>query len=226
MSAAPPNTARGPARLEVLIAVGLALVSITAGLIAWRNSTLSAAQSDVTRQGLRDVLKQEEAASAEWRQTYQEAADAQSYDTYAAGVGVLAASTDPAAQTQADQLKQFLLPALAQLSPLATDAAYRNKDGSLNLEQRFKDLQASHPDLAQLAPQAAFNLGDAYASEQRWLSLAVVLLVVTLFWLILAQVSGRRVRAVMLVISGIFYLISLGGFGLVELIAFILRARG
>ena len=220
------HAARSDGRLELIAAFGIALASITLALVAWRSTLVSSAQGDANRQGLIDALKQEASASEDWRQVYQEAAFAQNYDAYAAGLQTLAASSDPAAQAKAAQLKQFLLPAIAQLSPLANSATYRNTDGTYNLDQRFKDVEAQNPDLAKLSPSTSFAQAKSLTSQQRWLTVNIILLVIVLFWLTLAQIGGRRLRVAALTLGGVLYLVCLAGFGVIELVFFVMRLRG
>ena len=211
-------------RLDIFIAIVIAIVSATTAFAAWRASMVSSAAGDAIRQGLIDAVKQQAATSEDWRKLYEEAGHAQTYAVTLAQVEAFENSEDKTAQAQASNMRQYLLPSLQLVAdPLTTDEKYLKSDGTYNLDLRFADLEADEPDLAALDPQASFKLSDQYSSEQRWLTVGVVLLAISLFWLALSQLSVKRSRLVTLAIGVGIYLFGLIWFGLVELIFFSMR---
>jgi len=210
-------------KLEVFIAIIIAVVSLTTALAAWRASMVSSAAGDAIRQGLIDALKKQAAASEDWRRTYEEAGHAQTYAVALAQVEAFENSSDKAAQAQAETMRQYLLPNLQLVSELTTDERYLKNDGTYDLDLRFADLEAAAPDLGNLDPEASFKLADQYSSEQRWLTVGVVLLAISLFWLALSQLSLKSSRLATLAVGVGIYLFGLIWFGLVELIFFSVR---
>ena len=211
-------------RLDIFIAIIIAIVSATTAFAAWRASMVSSAAGDAIRQGLIDAVKQQAATSEDWRKLYEEAGHAQTYAVTLAQVEAFENSEDKTAQAQASNMRQYLLPSLQLVAdPLTTDEKYLKSDGTYDLDLRFADLEADAPDLAALDPQASFKLSDQYSSEQRWLTVGVVLLAISLFWLALSQLSVKRSRLVTLAIGVGIYLFGLIWFGLVELIFFSMR---
>lgn len=210
-------------RLEVFIAIIIAVVSLTTALAAWRASMVSSAAGDAIRQGLIDAVKKQAAASEDWRRTYEEAGHAQTYAVALAQVEAFENSSDKAAQAQAATMRQYLLPNLQLVSELTTNERYLKSDGTYDLDLRFADLEAAVPDLGSLDPEASFKLADQYSSEQRWLTVGVVLLAISLFWLALSQLSLKRSRLATLAVGAGIYLFGLIWFGLVELIFFSVR---
>jgi hypothetical protein len=212
------------ARLEIVIAFLIAVVSLTAALSAWRTNVAGSSAGDATRQGLIDVVKRQTSANEDWRKVYEEADYAQTFSVYQAGVEAMEASGDPDAAHQATNLRQYLLPNLQLLSqPLGTDAKYQKQDGTYDIDKRFADLEAESPDLYKLDPQASFKLADLYSGEQRWLTIGTILLAVALFWLALAQVGGSRLRWVTIILGVCVYVFGLVWFFLVEVIYFFMR---
>jgi hypothetical protein len=211
-------------RLDIFIAIIIAIVSATTAFAAWRASMVSSAAGDAIRQGLIDAVKKQAATSEDWRKTYEEAGYAQTYAVTLAQVEAFENSEDKTAQAQASTMRQYLLPNLQLVAdPLTTDDKYLKSDGTYDLDLRFADLEAATPDLAALDPQASFKLSDQYSSEQRWLTVGVILLAISLFWLALSQLSMKRSRLVTLAIGAGIYLFGLTWFGLVELIFFSIR---
>ena len=101
-----------PARLDVLIAVLIALASLTAALAAWRTNTVGSNAADANRQGLIDAVKQSAAQGEDWRKVYQEAGYARDYLIEAAAADALEATGDPLAVKTATNLRLYLLPGL------------------------------------------------------------------------------------------------------------------
>ena len=184
-----------PARLDVVIAVLIALVSLTTALAAWRTNIVGSNAAEANRQGLIDALKRGAAESEDWRRLYEEAGYAATYAMENAAADAMEASEDEALNAAAQNVRQYLLPSLQLLSePLGTQEKYQKSDGTYDLEKRLADLEAEAPDLFALNPAASFELADSYASEQRWLTVGTVLLAISLFWLGLAEILPGRGR--------------------------------
>ena len=210
-------------RLDVFIAIVIALVSVTTAFAAWRASVVSSAAGDATRQGLIDAVKKQAAENEDWRKAYEEASHAQTYAVTLAQVEAFEQSNS-IAQAQAKNLRQYLLPSLQLISePLSTDEKYLKADETYDLDMRFADIEAEAPDLAALDPQASFKLSDQYGSEQRWLTVGVVLLAISLFWLALSELSVKRSRLILLTIGMGIYFFGLAWFVVVEIIFFTVR---
>jgi hypothetical protein len=210
--------------LDIVIAFLIAIVSTTLALAAWRSNLVSSSAADASRLGILDTIKKQSATNEDWRATYEEANYAENYAVYLAEVQALEASGDPIAVAQAANLRQYLLPNL-QLSaaPLASDPIYQNPDGTYDLSKRFDDLEAAVPDLRDLNPEASFQLAGRYYAEQRWLTVTMVLLAVSLFWLALAEIGGKRQRLLTFLIGGGVYGLGLVLLAIVEVVFFILR---
>ena len=211
-------------RLDIVIAFLIAIVSTTFALAAWRISNVSSSAGDASRRGILDSIKKQAATNEDWRKTYEEANYSESYAAYLAEIKALEASGDPVAAAQAANLRKYLLPSLQQLAgPLASDTIYQKKDGTYDLQKRFAALEAGSPDLSSLNPQASFQLADRYYAEQRWLTVATVLLAMSLFWLALAEISGKRQRMLTLVIGMGVYGIGMVSIAVIEVVFFFLR---
>jgi hypothetical protein len=214
-------------RLDIAIAFLIAVVSTTFALAAWRISMVSSSAGDANRQGTIDAIKKQASTNEDWRQTYSEAGYAENYAVYLAEIQALEASADPAAKAQAANLRQYLLPNLKLLAdPLTTDAAYQKADGTYDLQKRFDTLEAASPDLTALDPQSSFTLAGRYYAEQRWLTVGTVLLALSLFWLALAEIGGKRLRTLTLIIGTGVYGMSLAALALIEILFFFLRGGG
>jgi hypothetical protein len=211
-------------RLEVWIAVLIALVSLTTALAAWRTTSLGSKAGDLIYQGLLDAVKRQAAANEDWRKAYEEAGYARDYLITLDGLIVQGNSTDPASQEHAAQLRTYLLPGMKSLAtPLGTDPSYLTPDGWLNVQKRFDQLEAQSSDLSSLDPLASFSLADTYYAEQRWLVVGTILIAVSLFWLGLSQLSHLRSRILILVLGVMVYGIGLVWSLGVEAVFFVLR---
>ncbi len=185
-----------PARMDVMIAVLIALVSLTTALAAWRTNIVGSSAAQANRQGLIDAVKKGAAQNQSWRRLYEEAEYTATFAMESAAADAMEASEDEALQAAAKNMRQYLLPSLQLLSePLGTQEKYLRSDGTYDLEKRLTDLEAEDPDSLAIDPAASFELADRYASEQRWLTIGTVLLAISLFWLSLAEILSGRGRA-------------------------------
>ena len=213
-----------PERLDILIAVLIALVSLTTSLAAWRTNVVGSNASDANRQGLIDAVKKGAAQNEDWRRVYEEAGFARDFVLASAAVDAMEASGDKSFQSAASTQRQYLLPGLQLLSePLGTQEKYLLSDGTFDIEKRFADLEAEDPDLAALDPAASFKLAEQYSSEQRWLTIGTVLLVISLFWFGMAELTKERARVINLVVGLGIYLFGVAFILIIEIVAFIAR---
>lgn len=211
-------------RLDILIAVLIALVSLTVSLAAWRTNVVGSKASDANRQGLIDALKKSAAQNESWRVVYQEAGFARDFVIASAAADAMEASGDKSMQSAAATQRQYLLPGMQMLSdPLGTQKKYLKNDGTFDLEKRFADLEAEAPDLSGLNPEASFHLSDQYSSEQRWLTVGTVLLVISLFWLGMAELTKERARLLNLLVGLGVYLFGVVFLIVIEIVAVVGR---
>src|SRR5690349_8295759 len=209
-----------PARLDVIIAVLIALVSLTTALAAWRTNIVGSSAAEANRQGLIDALKKGAAENENWRRLYEEAGYASTFAIESAAADAMEASDDESLKAASKNVRQYLLPSLQLLSePLGTQDKYLKSDGTYDLDKRFADLQAESPDLAALSPTTSFTLADQYASEQRWLTVGTVLLAISLLWLGLAEILSGRTRALNMTLGVGVYILGLVFFLIVEVVA-------
>ena len=213
-----------PARLDVMIAILIALVSLTTALAAWRTNAVGSSAADANRQGLIDALKKGAAQNEDWRKVYEEAGYASSFAIESAAADAMDVSKDTMLKAASKNLRQYLLPSMQLLSePLGTQAKYLKADGNFDLEKRFADLEAEAPDLVALDPATSFKLADQYSSEQRWLTIGTVLLAISLLWLGLAEVLSGRGRMANFTLGVAIYLVGLLFFLIVEAVFIIGR---
>lgn len=211
-----------PRRMEVMIAILIALVSLTTALAAWRTSVVGSSAADASRQGIIDAIKKGASENQSWRKLYEEAGYATGFAIESAAADAMDASGDEMYRATAKNLRQYLLPSLQLLSDeLGTDEKYLKPDNTFDLETRFADLQAESPDIEALDPLLSFELAGRYASEQRWLTVGTVLLAISLFWLGMAEILAGRARVVNLSIGlgvyifGILFLLIVEAFAII-----------
>lgn len=213
-----------PARLEVMIAILIALVSLTTALAAWRTNIVGSNAAEANRQGLIDALKKDAFQNENWRKAYEEAGYAATFAIESAAADAMDASKDESQRAVSKNLRQFLLPSLQLLSePLGTDEKYLKSDGTFDIEKRLANLEAENSDLTALDPVASFELADQYTAEQRWLTVGTVLLAISLFWLGFAEILSGRGRIINMVFGMGVYLFGLLFFSIVEMVAIVGR---
>jgi hypothetical protein len=214
-------------RLDVWIAVLIALVSLTTALATWRTANLGSSAGDLIYQGFLDAVKFQANANEDWQKAYLDAGNARDYLMTLDSLTVQENSTDPASIEQAAQLRIYLLPGMeSQATPLGTDPSYLTQEGWLNVQKHFNELEAQSSDLSSLNPLASFSKADSYYAEQRWLVVGTILIAISLFWLGLSQLSHLRSRVLILVLGVLVYGIGLVWSVGVETVFYILRIGG
>jgi hypothetical protein len=218
-SEAVSGKAGGADRAEGLIAITMAIVLLATAFAAWRTSDLGSRAGDAERLGLIHSIQQQDFINIDWQKAYQEAGHAQRYLLAEAEAAAMEASDDPGLQAQAANQRLYVLPNLALLGePMSTDRLYAPSDGSLDVEQRFADLQAANADLAALDPEADFTRAEYFQSQQRGYYVGAILLALSLFWLGLAEITRGNSRVTGVVMGVLVFLFGLAWIAGLELL--------
>jgi hypothetical protein len=212
-----------PARMDVVIAVLIALISLTTALAAWRTNAVGSNAAEADRQGLMNALTKGRLQNDNWRDLYGEAEYAVSLAVESAATEAMEVSEDETLRATAKYIRESLLVSLQIHSdPLGTQEKYSKSDGSFDIEKRFADM-AVESDVNTFDPAPSFELADRYAYEQRWLTVGTMLLAISLFWLGLAEILSGRGRIINLTLGVGIYLLGLLFFCIVEVIAIVGR---
>ncbi|MCJ7512408.1 MAG: hypothetical protein MUO23_05500 [Anaerolineales bacterium] len=204
---------------EAVIAAVMAVVLVATAVAAWRASDLGSRAGDAERLGLIQSIQVQDFINVDWQKSYQEAAHAQRYLLAVAEVEAMEASDDAGLQAQAANQRKYVLSNLALLGePLSTDPSYTRPDGSLDIAQRFADLQAENADLAALDPEGAFRRAELYHAEQRGYFIGTVLLALSLFWLGLGEITRGKSRLGSLIVGVALFLFGLSWIAGVEIL--------
>ena len=210
--------------LETLIAVSIAVASLVTALVAWRTNLVSTQASGTNRAGLIAAIKNAAAAGEDWRKVYEEAGYARDYLIEEAAVSAMEASSGRLNTVTAGNMRQFLLTNLARLAePMGTAPGYRKPDGTFDAQKRFLEVHVDGSDPPAPTPEALFKLAASIHQEQRFLSVGLVLLAASLFWLGMAEISPKRTRLIWLVIGAGGFLVTLGYVAVVEAIFFLIQ---
>ncbi|MBN1954226.1 MAG: hypothetical protein JW900_04155 [Anaerolineae bacterium] len=183
-----------------VVAVLIAIVSIVSAAVVWRAAMAEGSAAAADRQGIITTIKYEAAYAENVRMLYQEAQYAAQHLKYQVRATTLRASDDTGARGEAQWVEQIVV-GLSGFTPLTTDSAYHNADGSLDLESRLADLRAADADLRDLDAQQDFDQADRCYAESQLLVAAVSIFAASLFFLTLAEITRRRIR-ILLAIAG------------------------
>ncbi|NIO68082.1 MAG: hypothetical protein GTN71_03235 [Anaerolineae bacterium] len=191
-------------RLEVPIAIAIALITIIGVLVAWRASMVEGNASESSHRGLIETIKREAAAATDLRYLYQEADYTLQHIVAQAHIGAL--------QTQAEAMRaqggeddatamemqavweSETAKALEGFSPMTTDQTYQKADGSLDLDRRLREIRSENQDLASLDPSTAFREADRAYLESQLLVGSIIGLTASVFFLSMAEVIRHRLR--------------------------------
>ena len=211
----------GLGKFQIVVAVLIALVAISAAVVAWRASMVSSAASDAHMEGIINTVKWEAAATEDVRRLYQEADYATTYVSLIRQADLLSeqgtqwlqeGKEDEALEAQAQALVyQTLASNLAVFTPMTTDSEYRQEDGTFNFQSRLADLRAGHQDLVDLDPAASFKEADERLTESRVLTAMIVFLTGALLFYTLAQIIENRLKYVLVALGSMVFVGTLAG---------------
>jgi len=190
-------------RSDLIVAAAIAIISIATALLAWRASVLGSSAGEESRTGLMDAIKLQAYTSEARRLLFQEAEFAFEHAAYVAELDAMTASADAGLRAQSVTLRQYVLPQMAQLSPL-TNAKYARTDGTLDYEKRLTELKAEQPQIARLQPSESFARANNLFIQQRITIWSAALLAFSLFCLAVAEITSNRRRALGVIAASIF----------------------
>jgi len=203
-------------RIEVAVAVLIALVAVTAALATWRTSVVGASAADASRTGLLTITKQEAVRNITENQAYGQADYATRAFAEEAAAESMTVSGRPALVAAAASLRTSLIPGLQQLAGPFPAGSFISPLGTLDVPAYITSLQQQDPAYTALVPEASFTLADDYSAEQRWLTVLSVLLAIALFWLGLAEITSGRWRLVNLAAGVALWALCLVGLFVIE----------
>ena len=211
-------------RLEVPIAIAIALITVIGAIVAWRASMVEGNASESSHRGLIETIKGEAAAATDLRYLYQEADYTLQHIVVQAHIGALQSQAEAMrAQGSEDDATAMEMQAvwegetakaLEGLSPMTTNQAYQKADGTLDLDQRLKEIRSENQDLASLDPSTAFREADRAHLESQLLVGSIIGLTASVFFLSMAEVIQRRLCYLFIAMGvGVFALATLGILG-------------
>jgi hypothetical protein len=212
-------------RLEVPIAIAIALITVIGAIVAWRASMVEGNASESSHRGLIETIKGEAVAATDLRYLYQEADYTLQHIVAQAHIGALQSQAEAMrAQGSEDDATAMEMQAvwegetakaLEGLSPMTTNQAYQKADGTLDLDQRLKEIRSENQDLASLDPSTAFREADRAYLESQLLVGSIIGLTASVFFLSMAEVIQRRLRYLFIAMGvGVFALATLGILGI------------
>jgi hypothetical protein len=216
------STRRG--RLEVAIAVLIALVAMTTALSAWRTSNVGSAASDQMRAGIFATLKLETTHSIDQKSAYDQADYATQAALERAAAAAMASSGRPALRQEAGNVLTYLVGGLEKLGGPFVAQAAATPAAPLDVESEVARAMQSDTAVASLDPDGAFGLSTQYNDEKRLLTLISVVLAISLFWLGMAEVTRGRWRWTNVIVGTTIWIGCLAALTVVELAS--IGARG
>jgi hypothetical protein len=216
-------------RIETLTALLIAVITVTTAAVVWRASMLGSEATGVERGGMIDTLKSQAAAAENLAYLYQQEADlATGHVLFEAQIAYVRRRAEQFAAMEGGSVVAAVLNSEAEAllladqgtvaqTPLVADDRYRRQDGGFDLEARFRDLEAEHPDLAALDPGRDFARADALNDKALYLELTVIAFAAAISGLTLAQITQRRIRWLFLVLGVVLALLALAGAAGLEL---------
>jgi hypothetical protein len=211
-------------RLDIAVAVLLAIVAVTAALAAWRTSVVGSNVADINRAGLIDISKQTAMHHVTENSVYTEAQYAVEAALKAAEAGALLDSGNPALVAAGQSMTDNLIPSIEQVAGPFPSGEFLTTNGTFDVAARVAAIEGADKVYQDVVPEASFSLADDYSNEKRWLTVLSVVLAIALFWLGMAEITSGRWRIVNLVAGVAIWVVTVGMFIVVE--AWFIAGRG
>jgi len=211
-------------RLDVAIAILLAVVAVTAAFAAWRTSVVGSQVADTNRTGLIDVSKQAAMHHINETGAYGEADYAVQTAMKAAEAKSLIDSGHPALAAAGTSLRDNLVPSMGQLAGPFPQGTLTTSLGTFDVPGRVAQMEEQDQQYQAIVPATSFATADNYANEKRWLTILSVLLAIALFWLGMAEITAGRWRVLNLAVGVALWVVGIGAFLIIE--AWFVTSRG
>jgi hypothetical protein len=203
-------------KLDIVIAVLLAVVAVSSAFAAWRTSVVGSNVAGTNRSGMLEVSQLQTMHQIDEAAAYAEASAAARAAMQAASTGILIDSGNAALSAAGQGLRDNLIPALQQQGGPFGAGDFTTAAGTFDVDARTAAMDAADANYSALQPATTFALADDYADEKRWLTVISVVLAISLFWLGLAEITAGRWRIANLVAGVGLWLAGIGTLLLVE----------
>lgn len=203
-------------RLDVAIAILLAVVAVTAALAAWRTSSVGSAVADSNRTGLIDVSKQASMHHINESEAFTQADFAVRAALKAAEAKAYIDSGDPAMAAAGASINDNLVPSVQKLAGDFPSGNRNSPLGTFDVAAAIAAMEEGDATYQAVVPEASFALADDYSNEKRWLTILSVLLAISLFWLGMAEITKGRWRITNLIIGVALWVACIGALAVVE----------
>ncbi len=183
------SPAEKPNPLETVVAILIALITVTGALVAWRASVAADGAGDADNGGLRAMLNVEETRASNGVNGYEAYGAFVNYARYQRLGSLL--EDDPALDAERADAND-----LALANQFLFDNKFLNRDGTYDLQRQLGELWADASRERDLNPEPQFQEADKLRARSNWLLAVVAFLAVGLVLLTLVEAVADRLQTV------------------------------
>lgn len=215
-----PETGQENNRLSTLVALLIAVVSVSGAVVTWRASVSADGAGDADVAGIRATINQTETNALAAVTAYSDYVSFMDYYKYRETSLQLEDEIENLPEDTSEEERAALNKELADNYDLTTAASsafpnqYLNRDGTYALNRQTGEFTADAARERDINPQPSFDEADALRSHTDRLLIALSVLVIALvFFTLIETTDSKKLKYLLLVIgTGIFLAGVLGAF--------------
>jgi hypothetical protein len=203
------ESAESNSRLDTIIAILIALVSVLGAVVAWRASVIADASGDADYAGLRASLFASETRALNSVNAYEHYGAFTSYSRYN-GLGKLIeeelSSDNGLNEDQAYLLDRQRAEAfdLAKANQYLFSSRFVNRDGSYGIQRELGEMWADAAKENDLYPNPQYEEADRLRTKSNRMLGTLAILAIALIFFTLVETTGGRLRRFMIILGLLF----------------------
>jgi len=192
-------------RLETVVAILIAVVTVIGALAAWRSSVADDGAGDADFAGLRASVRAEETRALNNVNAYENYGSYANYRRYSEMSNLIEADQANAPEQEKSELARQRADNndLSISNQRLFPNKFLDRDGSYNVKRQMGEMWADAAKENDLNPDPQFVEADQLRDKANWLLAAVAILAIALVFYTLVESFGARMRYVMVTLGSL-----------------------
>jgi hypothetical protein len=192
-------------RLETIVAILIAVVTVIGAVVAWRSSVADDGAGDADFAGLRASVRAEETRALNYVNAYENYGSYANYRRYSDMSNLIEADLTTAPEQQQSELERQRADNndLSISNQRLFPNKFLNRDGSYNVKRQMGEMWADAAKENDLNPDPQFAEADQLRGKANSLLGAVTILAIALVFYTLVESFGDRMKYVMVALGSV-----------------------
>jgi hypothetical protein len=192
-------------RLETIVAILIAVVTVIGAVVAWRSSVADDGAGDADFAGLRASVRAEETRALNYVNAYENYGSYANYRRYSDMSNLIEADQANASEQERNELERQRADNndLSISNQRLFPNKFLNRDGSYNVKRQMGEMWADAAKENDLNPDPQFAEADQLRGKANSLLAAVTILAIALVFYTLVESFGDRMKYVMVALGSL-----------------------